>query len=137
MRQAQRRKVIGRMSQGLFGRLQQELEAREKVAGLTTADILSLPSDERQLVNWMVRAGDVALADVVAQLGQEEATVQARLAVLIEKGFVREISNQGVTCYQVRMAPRRKRNLPDNLWQALDNLIDHNLDHNLDHKDER
>lgn len=113
------------MSQGLFGRLQQELAAREKVAGLTMADILSLPNDERQLINWMVRAGEVTLAEVVAQLGQDEATVQARLAALIEKGFMREIPSQGETHYQIRMAPRRKRNLPDNLWQALDSLIEH------------
>ncbi len=112
------------MSQGLFGRLQQELEARKKNAGLTMADILSLPDDERQLINWMVRAGEVTLVDVVAQLGQDAAIVQARLATLIEKGFVWEIASQDATCYQVRMAPRRKRNLPENLWQALDNIID-------------
>ncbi len=112
------------MSQGLFGRLQQELEAREKVVGLTMADILALPTDERQLINWMVRAGDVTIAEIGVQFGQEAATVQARLAVLIEKGFVREIVTQGKTYYQVRLAPRRKRNLPENLWQALDNLID-------------
>ncbi len=112
------------MSQGLFGRLQQELEAREKIVGLTMADILSLPTDDRQLINWMVRAGEVTLADVVARLGQDEATVLASLSALIEKGFLRELVTQGVTAYQVRMAPRRKRNLPDNLWRALDSIID-------------
>ena len=112
------------MSQGLFGRLQQELDAREKIAGLTMADILSLPADERQLINWMVRAGNVTLAEVVARLGQDEATVLAHLATLIEKGFLRELTLPEGYAYQVRMAPRRKRNLPDNLWQALDSLID-------------
>ncbi len=121
---AQRRKAADCMSQGLFGRLQQELEAREKIVGLTMADILSLPTDDRQLINWMVRAGEVTLADVVARLGQDEATVLASLSALIEKGFLRELVTQGVTAYQVRMAPRRKRNLPDNLWRALDSIID-------------
>lgn len=113
------------MAKGLFGRLQQELDVRAHTAGLTMADILELPDTERQLVNWMMRAGDVSLADVATQLGQDEATVQARLAVLIEKGFVRETVSHSVTFYQVRMAPRRQRQLPENLWQALDKIIEH------------
>lgn len=47
------------MGEGLFGRLEQELEARDKAAGLSMADILSLPDTLRALVNWMLRK-DVA-----------------------------------------------------------------------------
>ncbi|MCX6046248.1 MAG: hypothetical protein NT075_14140 [Chloroflexi bacterium] len=113
------------MAKGLFGRLQQELDVRAHTAGLTMADILELPHDERQLINWMMRAGDVGLTDVAKQFGQEDAIMQARLGALIEKGFVRETVIHGVNFYQVRMAPRRKRQLPENLWQALDKIIDH------------
>ena len=44
------------MAQGLFDRLQQELVAREKTAGVTAADLLELPPVERQLLSWLMRS---------------------------------------------------------------------------------
>jgi hypothetical protein len=106
------------MTKGLFGRLQQELEAREKIVGLTMSDILRLPTAERQLINWMQRSGVVGWAAVVEHLGQTE-TARNLLDRLIDQGFVREVPGVGEAGYTVRLAPRRKRNLPGNLWQAL------------------
>jgi len=88
------------------------------------ADILTLPGAERQLINWMMRTGDVTLDAVARQLGGGEADAQAKLSALIDKGFVRTVESHGAPCYQVRMAPRRKRQLPGDLWQRLDQLID-------------
>ena len=51
---------------GLFDRLQGELEAQEKAAGLSIADVLELPDQLRQLVNWMMREGDVSLSGATA-----------------------------------------------------------------------
>ncbi|HEX2988059.1 MAG TPA: hypothetical protein VHS06_07815 [Chloroflexota bacterium] len=42
---------------GVFDRLQDEMVAREKAAGLTMADVLSLPDPERRLFNWVMRRG--------------------------------------------------------------------------------
>jgi hypothetical protein len=39
---------------------------------------------------------------------------------LQHKGFVQEIEIRGVTHYGVRLASRRVRALPPDLWQALD-----------------
>jgi len=106
------------MAKGLFGRLQQELEAREKVAGLTMADILQLPAAESELVNWLVRSGEVSWSGVVARVG-EVARAQSLLTTLIAKGFVREQEGVGEATYSVRLAPRRKRELPANIWDVL------------------
>lgn len=111
------------MTKGLFGRLQQELDAREKVAGLTMTDILQLPTAERELVSWMLRNGEVSWAAIVAHLGQTE-TVQNLLADLVAKGFVREQEREDEFHYNVRLAPRRKRNLPANIWQALTDKLE-------------
>jgi predicted DNA-binding transcriptional regulator len=111
------------MSQGLFRRLQQELEAREKIEGLAMADILALPAEERTLINWMVRSGNVTVAEVANHLGLDEPGAHARLAALLEKGYVRELVSHGVTQYQVRLLGRRKRSLPDDLWQALSSIV--------------
>jgi len=106
------------MGQGLFGRLQQELTAREKTVGVTMADILELPPVERQLLNWLMRTGDASAAAVATQVG-DQAQAQRLLASFIARGFVREYTSGGALYYQVRMAPRRARNLPANIWQAL------------------
>ena len=112
------------MSKGLFGRLQQELDDREKAAGLSMVDILELPDSLRQLVNWMMRSEMVSLSQVVAQVGQDEAATQAMLATLVEKGFVRQLEIKGELHYRVRVASQKKRTLPQNLWHALDDKVD-------------
>lgn len=112
------------MSKGLFDRLEQELEAREKAAGLTMADLLELPENLRKLVNWMMRQQDVHLSEVAAFLGENDETSRATLAALIEKGFVRELKVHGETCYRVRLAPKRGRDLPLDLWRALDDKVE-------------
>ncbi len=112
------------MSEGLFERLQQELEAREKAAGLSMADLLELPETLRKLVNWVMRQQDVRLAEAAAFLGLDEATSQATLAALVEKGFVRELTVRGEMCYRVRLARKRGRDLPLDVWRALDDRIE-------------
>jgi len=57
------------MGKGLFDRLQGELEAREKLPGLVVSDLLTLPEALRDLLNWMIRHDQVALADVTDFLG--------------------------------------------------------------------
>ena len=106
------------MAPGLFGRLQQELTARETVTGLTMADVLQLPPAERQLINWLIRTGDVSHAAVQTQVG-DPAHAQRLLSTLIAKGFIRDYERAHEMHYQVRLAPRRQRELPANIWQAL------------------
>ena len=112
------------MSTGLFGRLQEELDAREKAAGLSMADILSLPDPLRQLMNWLMRQKEADLTEVAAYLGEDGARAQSMLADLVEKGFVREMQVTGKLCYRVRLAPRRRAQVPLDIWQALDAKTD-------------
>ena len=108
------------MGAGLFNRLEQELQAREQSLGLRMSDLLTLPEALSALLTWMIRQGQVGLADVVAFVGQDEASARARLAEAMDRGYVREIELRGATFYRVRLAPKRGRELPANLWQALD-----------------
>jgi hypothetical protein len=86
------------MSGDLFSRLQAEVEAREKAAGLS-------------------------MADAAVFSGQDEATVRATLAELVERGFVRELEMPEGPRYRARLAPKRGRDIPLNIWQALDDKI--------------
>ena len=112
------------MDEGLFNRLQGESEARERSEGLKMSDLLDLPEPLSRLLNWMMRQGHVTLADVTAFLGEDEAHTRAILTGLCDKGFVREVEIHGLTQYGVRLAPRRGRALPSNLWQGLAEKIE-------------
>jgi predicted HTH transcriptional regulator len=112
------------MGKGLFGRLQNELDAREKAAGLSLADVLALPDELRKLVNWMLRQEEVSLQQLAAHVGHDEATTHAMVADLVENGLVRELNLKGEQRYRVRLAPKKQRNLPADLWRALDQKIE-------------
>ncbi|MGI5834953.1 MAG: hypothetical protein ACOX87_00495 [Chloroflexota bacterium] len=112
------------MTGGLFDRLQKEMEAQEKAAGLSMAEILTLPESERRLFNWMMREGEVSLADVVLHEGQDETHVRSILARLVEKGFVRQIEVRGDYRYKVRLAPKKGRDIPLDIWQTLDEKVE-------------
>jgi len=112
------------MGEGVFGRLQSELDAREKAAGLSMADILALPDTPRSLVSWMLRQGEVSLQKLAAHVGRDESTTQAMVADLVEQGFVREMNLKGEHRYHVRLASKKHRNLPADLWRALDQKLE-------------
>lgn len=117
------RKVDTRMGKGLFGRLENELAARDKAAGLTMADLLGLPAPQRRLVQWLMRDGEAGWPDVIAHVGQDERAAQTLIDALVERGFVRATTVGGVQRYAARIGTRRKRDLPLNIWTALTNKI--------------
>ncbi len=108
------------MSKGLFDRLDGELEAREQSLGLKMADLLALPEPLSELLGWMIRKGQANLADVSAFLGMDETCARTLLADAMSLGYVREIELPEATYYRVRLAPKRGRELPASLWQALE-----------------
>lgn len=103
-----------------FSRLYRELEAWEGADELTMGDILDLPESLRQLVNWVLRAGDVGVREVATHLGQDEAVAASLLADLSRKGLVREFQVAGEMRYQVRTRDRPKRGVPSDVWRALE-----------------
>ncbi len=108
------------MGQGMFGRLQDQLEARERVEGISLMDILNLPDPLRALLNWMMRAGETGLQDITAHLEQEEEQAKRLLAGLVDKGLVLEGGTQDRPRYRVRFNSKQSRGVSPNLWKALD-----------------
>lgn len=107
------------MGTGLFGRVEQELAAREKTPGLTMAEILTLPPSMRRMANWLVREREVDLPAAVAFMDGDEATTRAVLAEMVERGYVLALDIRGETRYRIRLARRRRRDVPLDIWQAL------------------
>jgi Fic family protein len=108
------------VGKGLYDRLKEELEAREKSHVLTTADITKLPDSLRPLCSWMLRAQQVALGEVASFLGQDESQASRTLADLVNRGFVRQVTTREGTYFHTRLVPTRGREVLLNLWQALD-----------------
>lgn len=112
------------MGRGLFDRLERELATRERSPGLSMSDVLLLPEPLDRLTMWMLRQRQVSIEDVVEFLKQDEQRVQQCLGKLLERGFIRKVTIGETTTYQVRLAPRRKRQLPLDLWQALEDKVE-------------
>jgi hypothetical protein len=112
------------MGRGIFDRVEGELAARERSPGLSMSDLLTLSEPQGGLLKWMIRQGQVSLADVGVFLGQDEEQTRSVLDELCQQAFVREIEVRGVTHYRVRLAPKRGRELPANLWQALSDKVE-------------
>jgi hypothetical protein len=111
------------LSNGIFDRLQRELVGIGQSPGLSMSELLALPNPLSDLLNWMVRQGQVAEMETAAFLGLDDAQAQALLADLCGKGFVREIEAPGGYQYCVRLKPKRGGELPSKLWQALEDNV--------------
>ena len=107
------------MKKGLFARLDNELAARKKAAGLSMANLLQLPHDERTIMLWLVRRGEASLSDIAAQLDQETEVIQNLLNSLVAQYFVRELTVSGERRYRARLTSGRRPDLPLNVWQDL------------------
>ncbi len=113
---------------GLFDRLQGELEARGKSPGLTMRDVLDMPAPLNRLARWMLREEQFTLAAAASFLGgaaSEDAQALAAgiVADWLEKGYLREVSQAGELSYVVRTASKRPREVPLDLWAALQKKV--------------
>jgi Tryptophan/tyrosine permease family len=88
-------------------------------AGLNLADVFALSEAQTELIGWMMRQGKVSLAEAAAYAGRDEGSARALLEELAEQGFVAEVNLEGERRYEARLATRRGRQLPQQIWQAL------------------
>lgn len=83
--------------------------------GVTMTDVLMLPDEPRQIMNWILRQGEVNRAQVVAEFSDMDIT--SHLQVLVSDGFLQNPTDD--TFKAVLAAPRRPK-ASSTLWQALD-----------------
>jgi amino acid permease/predicted transcriptional regulator len=96
--------------------LRTRVEGAWDPSGLSLAGVLELADPQAELVGWIMRQGDVTLSEVASHAGEDEAAVRVRLRSLIEQGLVRE--TDGGSGYTARLAARRQRALPQEIWDA-------------------
>jgi hypothetical protein len=96
-------------------------EGVRDAAGLDLADVFALPDSQAELIGWMIRQGQVSLAEVAQYTGQGESAARALLDELANQGFVAEqVDPEGARSYEARLAAtRRRRQGSVQVWQAL------------------
>src|SRR5947209_19544458 len=82
-------------------------------AGISIADILTLPDDLQTIITCLLREGEAGLQEVAAFIKQDEATTSTLLADLIARGFVQEMpaEGKGRPRYRARLVSKRTRKL--------------------------
>jgi hypothetical protein len=81
----------------------------------TMADVLTLSDAERELVLWLLRAGEVGWPELLAGSKLEETPCRALLDVLGARGFIQTSGDAQATRYRTRLAGRRGRSVPGDI----------------------
>ena len=105
---------------GLFDRLSDELEAKERMDGLSPVDLLDMSRDLRNLIQSLARRGESTLAAIAEAIEQTPEATKELLSALEEKGFVLEREIRGEMHYRTYFARRRRREVSLNIWEALE-----------------
>jgi hypothetical protein len=104
---------------GLFGRVQAEVDARQGHKGLSPYDLLELPKSQRNLMKKLLRQRVISLRDAAAELGQSEAKAEKSLGALVEKTYLVEFEKKGEKHYKILLARKGGKELPLNIWDEL------------------
>jgi len=109
---------------GLFDRLQAEIETRQRVEGITPADLLDLSPALRRIINLVIRRGEMSLGEIVRELDVRPSEVGEMLDALVEKGYLRAFEVEGEQRYKTFLARKRGREVPLNIWEALGSKVE-------------
>lgn len=85
-----------------------------------SADPLSLPSDQQEIVRWITRERDLTLTQLAEHLGQAQATLQPALKSLVELGLIQQVETNGVDHYRPHLGKRQGRKVSPQIWQSLE-----------------
>jgi hypothetical protein len=96
--------------------------------GLSMAEIPTLPDDQRQIVNWLMRQKGsgtaVSFSEIATYTGKDDAVTHAILNSLVSQNFLQELNISGKKHYQIRLAHRKKgRHTSTEFSQLLDKKI--------------
>ena len=108
----------------LFDRLQSEIETRQRVKGITPADLLDLSPELRRIINMIMRQKEMGLAEIVFELDMRPSEARGLLDTLVEKGYLRAFEVKGEQRYKTFLARKRRREVPLDIWEALGSKVE-------------
>ncbi|MBN1220772.1 MAG: MarR family transcriptional regulator [Anaerolineae bacterium] len=108
---------------GLFDRLQDEIDSRERQEGISPADLLDMPPALASVIKKIIRHNGMKLAEIAEELAQSPQDTQQMLAEMVKKGYLRRIEVKNEIWYKARFAHKRSR-LSSDFWSNLDTAVD-------------
>ena len=105
--------------EGIWGRVQAEVEENEGRRGMRPFDMLDLTHRERSLMKKMIKKRVISMSEAEVELEESEAQAAQMLAPLVEKTYLIEFEKKGKPHYKLLMARKRGRELPFNIWDNL------------------
>jgi predicted transcriptional regulator len=98
---------------GVFGQLQREQR------GLSSLDLVDLSPSENEVLKLFLRHGRLSLAEVSDRSRLDRGTVQTMLDAFVRGGMLRAFQVNGEPHYRPRLARRRLRKVPPEVWGRL------------------
>jgi DeoR/GlpR family transcriptional regulator of sugar metabolism len=86
----------------------------------TMTDVMNLPEEQRQLINWIIRQQKVSLSEAATHLNLSEELAQQALDLLLFQGFIQEFNDHGSVYYQPQLANQKKSKLAQDIWSKLE-----------------
>jgi DNA-binding MarR family transcriptional regulator len=108
----------------LFDRLQSEIEARERVEGISPAKLPDLSHELSHIVYMIWRRGQMSLTEIVHELDMRQSEVKELLDALVDKGHLKVSELEGELRYKTHFARRRECEVPINIWEALSEKVE-------------
>jgi len=88
--------------------------------GMSTIDLLDMPTEQSELVNKLTRKRRMTVAQLAEFLQKPVTQVQLMLNDLMKKGHVKQIKIKGQVWYKAQFARKAKKKLSSEVWSALD-----------------
>jgi CRP-like cAMP-binding protein len=98
-------------------------DATEPSKGLNPLDVLEMPEEQRDVVNWLSRRPQARLSEILEGVGKDPAQVRLTVNALKQSGAIHEALINGEVFYRVvykARVGRVSRGLPQDFWSRLD-----------------
>ncbi|MFC2106587.1 FeoC-like transcriptional regulator [Candidatus Bipolaricaulota bacterium] len=112
------------MTKGLFERLQDNIEGREKQKAIGPLDLLELPEALRMFMQRIIRHGQTSARELAQEMEDSEETLESMLQSLAGKGYLAVIPATIPPRYKAVLGERRARELPSGIWDMLSKKIE-------------
>jgi predicted transcriptional regulator len=109
---------------GLFSRLQDEIEVRDRQEGLSPIDLLDMPKALAAVINKIIRKNGMKLEDIAEELDQSPEDTQKTLDELVEKGYARRVEVREEIWYKAHFGRKADKVLSLSIWSSLDDVVE-------------
>ena len=105
----------------IYDLLEQALQERPRLEGVTPVNIAELPEPLRASLRETLRVGTISMCMIADDLGLHHDQASRVADLLIDKGFLSAAgeSPDGESLYRIKLARRKGRDVPTDIWGSI------------------